>query len=226
MWDVASGRITRRLAGHEQRVNAVAYNRECSILLSASYDKTVRCWDLRSRSAAPVQVLADGADSVSSVATSAHQVLAGGIDGAVRTYDLRAGTLTTDTVGQPVTHVALSGDGNCILAASLDARLRLLDLASGEKLAEYGGHKNGAYKLACCFSFDDACVVSGSEDGAVHVWDLVEAKQRLRLPAHRAATVGLAYHPTKHELLTASHDGACHLGAAGRLASRIRLVYS
>ena len=166
MWDVASGRIKRRLAGHEQRVKAVAFNRECSILLSASYDKTVRCWDLRSRSAAPVQVLADGADSVSSVATSAHQVLAGGIDGAVRTYDLRAGTLTTDTVGQPVTHVALSGDGNCILAASLDARLRLLDLASGEKLAEYGGHKNGAYKLACCFSFDDACVVSGSEDGA------------------------------------------------------------
>ena len=213
VWDVASGRITRRLAGHEQRVNAVAYNRECSILLSASYDKTVRCWDLRSRSAAPVQVLADGADSVSSVATSAHQVLAGGIDGAVRTYDLRAGTLTTDTVGQPVTHVALSGDGNCILAASLDARLRLLDLASGEKLAEYGGHKNGSYKLACCFSFDDATVVSGSEDGAVHVWDLVEAKQRLRLPAHRAATVGLAYHPTKHELLTASHDGACHLWA-------------
>ena len=53
----------------------------------------------------------------------------------------------------------------------------------------------------------------GSEDGAVHVWDLVEAKQRLRLPAHRAAAVGLAYHPTKHELLTASHDGACHLWA-------------
>ena len=32
---------------------------------------------------------------------------------------------------------------------------------------------------------------------------------------YRAATVGLAYHPTKHELLTASHDGASQTCPAG-----------
>lgn len=127
VWDVASGLISRRLLAHEQRVNAVAFNDDCSILLSGSYDKTICCWDMRSRSAAPVQVLADCADSVSGVAVSSHYVYASSIDGRLRTYDLRQGTLTVDTIGHPVTHVAISHDENCLLAATLDSRLRLLD---------------------------------------------------------------------------------------------------
>ena len=127
VWDVSSGLISRRLCAHEQRVNAVAYNDDYSILLSASYDKMVCCWDMRSRNTAPVQTLTDSADSVSAVASSSHYMHASSIDGKVRTYDLRAGTLTADTIGQPVTHVALSHDQNCLLAGTLDSRLRLLD---------------------------------------------------------------------------------------------------
>lgn len=127
LWDVSSGIISRRLLAHEQRVNAVAFNEDCSILLSASYDKMVCCWDMRSRNAAPVQTLSGSADSVSSLAVSSHYIYASSIDGNVRTYDLRAGTLTADTIGQPVTHIAVSRDGNCLLAGSLDSKLRLLD---------------------------------------------------------------------------------------------------
>ena len=38
----------------------------------------------------------------------------------------------------------------------------------------YKGHKNSDYKLDSCLSHDDAHVVSGSEDGRVCFWDLVE----------------------------------------------------
>jgi WD40 repeat protein len=41
-------------------------------------------------------------------------------------------------------------------------------------LFSYKGHSNSEYKLDSCLSHDDACVVSGSEDGRVCFWDLVE----------------------------------------------------
>ena len=220
VWDVGSGLVSRRLMGHDQRVNAVAYaGVDCSVLLSASYDKTVRCWDCRSRSAKPIQVLSESADSVASVAASEHEVVAGSVDGCVRVYDLRTGRATSDTLAQPVTHVALSHDSNCVLAGCLDARLRLLDKSNGQLLNQYSGHANKAYKLTCCLSHDDALVLCGSEDGALHVWDLVDAKQLLRLPAHRGAVGSVCSHPSRHDVLTASHDGTAKLWRADAPAS-------
>ena len=214
LWDVTSGLVLRRLMGHEQRVNCVRFGPERATLVTASYDKTVRCWDLRSKNAAPIQVLTGAADSVSAIALTEHEIVAGSIDGTVTTFDLRRGKASRDSLGPPVGHVALSGDQNCLLCATLDSRLRLLDKASGTVLCEYGGHENRAFKLACCLSTDDARVLCGSERGDLHVWDLVEGRQLLRHRAHAGPLVSLACHPKANAILTASHDGTAKLWTA------------
>lgn len=215
VWDVTSGQVLRRLTGHEQRVNCVRYGPDCACLVSASYDKSVRCWDLRSRNAAPIQILDGAADSVSAVEVGEHEIIAGSIDGTVTTFDLRKGDALRDTLGPPVGHVTLSGDHNCLLCATLDSRLRLLDKSSGTVLCEYLGHQNGNFKLQCAFSLDDARVLCGSELGHLHVWDLVEGRSLLRHAAHAAPLTSLACHPkSPSELLTASHDGTVKLWSA------------
>ena len=90
----------------------------------------------------PVQVLDDAKDSVPSLDVSDHEILTGSVDGYVRCYDLRVGQLRTDCIGEPVTSVQLSHDGNCMLASSLDGTIRLLDKTSGELLSEFRGHRN------------------------------------------------------------------------------------
>ena len=57
----------------------------------------------------------------------------------MRRFDVRMGCMDVDQLGAPVTAMALSHDGNCVLASCLDARMRLLDKASGELLAQYSG---------------------------------------------------------------------------------------
>jgi mitogen-activated protein kinase organizer 1 len=209
VWDVPSGRVLRRLSGHSQRVNAVAYAGDsCSVLVSASYDTSARCWDLRSRSTAPIQVLGGSADSLTALAVSEHEVMTSSVDGVVRTYDLRAGAMISDTVGAAITNLALSRDGHCILTASLDARLRLLDKATGGLLNTYKGHAHTQFKLGMCLSHDDAFVLGGSEDGFLHVWDLVEATLIARLPAAHGAVTTVACDPRRLEVLTGGHDGS------------------
>lgn len=227
VWDVLSGRVLRRLAGHEHRVNAVCYNPDCTVLLSASYDRTVRCWDMRSHGGRPIQTITGSADSVSSLAVSAHEIVSGSIDGHVCVYDLRAGKVARDALGVPVGHVALSHDQQCVLAATLDSTLRLLDKASGQVLCEYAGHENTAFQVGACLSHDDSRVLGGSEDGALHVWGLVDAKPLGRVQCHRAPLVAVSSHPKGDALLTASHDGTCKMwrsgpeGSSGRASDRV-----
>ncbi len=72
--------------------------------------------------------------------------------------------------------IALSNDSNCLLASCLagTGRLTLLEKASGEVLNSYVGHTNSSYHVGSCFTNTDAHVVSGSEDGHIVFWDLVE----------------------------------------------------
>ena len=63
-------------------------------------------------------------DSVTSVVVHAHEIVAGSVDGTVRRFDLRMGRVYSDDLHNPVTSIAMSHDGQCVLAACLDSTLR------------------------------------------------------------------------------------------------------
>ena len=105
LWDVSTGAVVRRIAAHQGATNALAINTKTStVLATASYDQTVRLWDLRSQSRDPLQALTDFRDSVTSVqllggsdsSGSDYLLVAGCVDGRLRTYDLRKGLLHED----------------------------------------------------------------------------------------------------------------------------------
>ena len=61
-----------------QVINCVKANQpDFTVLVSGSYDATVRCWDTRSKSKEPIQILNDAKDSVPSVQISDHTILTG-----------------------------------------------------------------------------------------------------------------------------------------------------
>ena len=75
-------------------------------------------------------------------------------------------------------------------------------------LFRFKGHMNKDYKVDSCLSSSDAQVISGSEDGRICFWDLVEAKIVHTLEkAHQSVVYSISYHPTEICLLSASSDG-------------------
>ena len=74
--------------------------------------------------------------------------------------------------------------------------------------SRFTGHVNKDYKVDSCLSNTDAYVISGSEDGRVCFWGLVEGKMvHCMEKAHKSVVYSLSYHPSEVCLLTASSDG-------------------
>jgi mitogen-activated protein kinase organizer 1 len=234
--DLVSNQVKRRLGQHHHtgRINAVAattqYGGEAYV--TASYDATVAIWDGRSRDTKPLQVLKDAKDSVTSVyirqqtsGGGAHNssssvkdysnniaiIRTASVDGIVRTYDLRKGLLQCDNFGSPVMSMAHTKDGNCLAVSCLDGTIRLMELETGELLNTYNSHHTaGQYGLDVDVLADDATIITGSENGACALYDLVRANmvQVLDGPARRP-TCTVATHPKQSSVVVAaSYDNS------------------
>ena len=70
------------------------------MVVSGSYDATVRLWDCKSQITKPIQVLEEARDSVSSLHVLGHEIVTGSVDGTVRVYDLRMGMMFVDVIGR------------------------------------------------------------------------------------------------------------------------------
>uniref|UniRef100_A0A0B6ZG56 WD repeat domain-containing protein 83 n=1 Tax=Arion vulgaris TaxID=1028688 RepID=A0A0B6ZG56_9EUPU len=207
LFDVSTGKTVKKYRDHAGTVNCVCFNEESTVILSGSLDCSVKAWDIRSSKHKPVQVMNEAKDSITSVQVSDHEILTGSADSRIRRYDLRIGRLFSDSVGKAVSCVRFTRDGQCVLVSSTESSVKLLDKDTGEMLNEYSGHKNDSYKIDCCLNHKDTHVLSGSEDGCVYIWDLLEAKLVQKLDHETSRTVhSLSFHPREPVVLTACSD--------------------
>ena len=182
LWDVAANRTLRRWTGHTARVHAVRFGGSGdSVVASGGFDASVRLWDARSQAARPIQVLEEARDAVGALDLRGCEIAVGSFDGRVRLYDLRMGMVHVDVLGPAVTSVAQTADGSALLASTLDGTVRLLDKGNGRLLQKYEGHVNRDYRLRSALAFGDSVVLSGSEDGALFAWDLLQGTVLARI---------------------------------------------
>lgn len=206
LFDVQTGRSIRRWRGHAGSVFCVTFNEDASLVLSGGIDGTVAVWDVRNKGTRePVQILKEPTDAVTSVTCSDHEILVSSLDGHVRRYDIRVGKMFHDDTAAPATRACFTADGKCILTSCIGGVLHLIDKHSGECLQQFKGHKNAEFYLDIALGANDMRVFSGSEDGNVYIWDLIEANVVHKIQHNIIAPVhSLSHHPEKNYLLTAS----------------------
>lgn len=132
-----------------------------------------------------------------------YSIVSGSYDGRVRVYDLRNGVTNVDVMGNPVTSVRFSQDGNAILASSLDGWVRMIDRDDGKVLKGFGGGGNGhgesnpesrskaryqnkELRIRSIFAQRDGTVLSGSEasdvdgkgtmEASIFAWDVLSGE--------------------------------------------------
>mmetsp|Transcript_49 Transcript_49/g.169 ORF Transcript_49/g.169 Transcript_49/m.169 type:complete len:386 (+) Transcript_49:34-1191(+) len=205
-WDVTTAQVIRKFPGHDRKVNALAFGGPSQdVVLSASHDRSVRLWDLRARSRMPIQTLDDATDSVLCVVTAGDVIITGSTDGGLRQYDVRMGQLVVDHLLKPIGSICLSNGNECALVSTLDDTIRLIDRETGNELAIYKGHANQRFKVQSAFAPSGSCVVSGSEDKRVCMWELVDGKLLCELSEHAAPVLCTCFF--EDTLVTAAADG-------------------
>ncbi|CAI9281645.1 unnamed protein product [Lactuca saligna] len=76
-------------SSNEQLVNEVKFNEYSFVVVSAGYDRSLRAWDYRSHSTEPIRIIDTFLDNVMSICLTKIEIIAGSVDGIVRTFDIR-----------------------------------------------------------------------------------------------------------------------------------------
>ncbi len=212
-------RTTRSIcSGHTSRVTALAWSPRSTHIATASYDKTLRVWDI-SRGFSIITYRGHW-DRVQAVAWSPDgtRIASAGDDSTVQVWDAATGRQVLIYRGHSiaVTAVAWSPDGRRIASASEDKSVQVWDTSNGGLVFGYRGHTKKV--LALAWSPDSRRIASGGEDKSVQVWSPIKDKSSffgtLRLAprgqfsykGHAGRVNGLIWSPNGQRIASVSSD--------------------
>ena len=219
VWDAATGRQAVALQGHTHTVDSVKFLPDGQRLLSASWDGTIRLWDLgtggeaqryniphEAGSAPPrvymIELLPDG-----------QQFVSGSQDGVIRLWDIASGEILREYHGHSaqVNGVHISGDGKLMASASGgwdsngdDSTARLWNVETGELLQTFEGF--GHFVNYARISPDNSYIISTSWDDSVRMWDIESGEEVRQFVGHTGNTFGIAITSDSATLFTTSSD--------------------
>ena len=182
LYDTSDWRLTATLGGHLDVVASVSFRHDGKQLASASFDKTVRIWDLETKQ--PVLTYTGHSDFVYGVAfgPKGDWFATASKDRSSRMVDAKTGKsiFTFSGTDQDVLCVAVRPDGEQVVTSGFDGGLSWWDTKTGERVRRGGGHNVATNEIVFTPAGDIA--VSAGGDRTVRVWDAKTGVQAKSLP--------------------------------------------
>ena len=162
---------------HTSRAYSVAFSRNGTVLASASWDGTIKLWDMKS--GRELRTLAGHSWGVYRAVFSpdGKQLASASRDATVKIWDTATGSNTRTLVAESfaVKSVAWSPDGRLLASGGNDGVVKLWDAASLKELrALKHAWRNGSSGLVNCvlFSPDGKTLAARNWDGTVSLWEV------------------------------------------------------
>ncbi len=195
-------RERNQLTGHESGLTSVSFSPKGDKIATASYDGTVRLWDLSGREIGKIR---GHGGTVWSVAFSpkGDRIATGSADKTARLWDLSGKELAKFQHQASVGSVSFSPDGKLLATACDDRKARLWEI-SGKLRREFQGHRDKV--IGVNFSPKGDKIATASADGTARLWDL-SGKQQAVFIGHQGWVWGVSFSPDGKRLATASTDG-------------------
>ncbi|XP_036975594.1 autophagy-related protein 16-1 isoform X9 [Acanthopagrus latus] len=197
IWTVDDYRLRHTLTGHSGKVLSARFLLDNARIVSGSYDRTLKLWDLRSKVC--MKTVFAGS-SCNDIVCTEQCVMSGHFDKKVRFWDIRAESIVRELelLGR-VTSLDLNHDRTELLTCSRDDLVKIIDLRSNAVRQTFSaqGFKCGADWTRVTFSPDGSYVAGGSADGALYVWNVLTGKVDRTLDRnHNSAINSVSWSPS------------------------------
>ncbi|ETO33724.1 G-protein beta WD-40 repeats containing protein [Reticulomyxa filosa] len=207
------------LQGHDIAVSSVRFSADGRKIVSASYDRTVRIWDVSSGK--QLQIFRGHTSAVFTARFSPdeHTVASCSKDGTIRLWDVNTGTeiIKIEKKFGPIWDIDFSPDGRYIVSGFRDKTIRLWDIHSGIEINRLLGHSAGV--LSTQFSSDGKMILSSSIDKIINLWNVesvriwnIETGIELKILKEYLNTVNdIQYFPDCQTIVSCSRDRTVRL---------------
>lgn len=201
----------RYYPGHTKKVTSLCMSPTDDSFMSASLDKSIRIWDLRSPNCQGVMNVV-GSRPVVNFDPEGLIFAVGFSSQIVKLYDLKSfdkGPFNTFKLPQDKdcdwTGLKFSPDGKIILISTNGSVIHLIDSYQGTPLQTFTGHVNNkGLPLEASFSPDSQFVFTGSTDAKIHVWNAENGKKTTELVSAHTGPIQCVQFNPKYMMLSSA----------------------
>ena len=196
--------LVHTLEGHTRLVDGVALTPDARRIVSASWDKTIKVWDMNTGELFRTLEGHEGEVAKVAVSPDGHLIVSASWDATVRVWALASGELLRTLQGHTdiVADVAVTpmGGASC---PRRDRTVNVWDLETGALLRTLQSHRDKVTSVAV--TSDGRWIVSASLDTTLMVWDLDTGAAIRALEGHTSKVNAVTAGPERRAV-SASRD--------------------
>ena len=159
IWNVQTGQLLDRLAGHEGPISSISFSPDGSVLVSGSWDNTVRIWSIFSRTQTSEPLFLQANVLAVAFRPDSKQLAVSTLDGQLTFWSINTGLQTQGISGRQdisggrrvtdrrtaaniagtksFNSITYAADGSCVLAAGNSKYICLYEVGSGTLVKKF-----------------------------------------------------------------------------------------
>ncbi len=226
LWDINSGQLLRVFSGREKEgpqiilyekghnniISSCCFSPDNKKLISSSWDKTIRMWDIKTGKLLKVYKGHTNNVNRCSFDLQGKQVATCSDDKTVKIWEASPRpnplTLSGHLQGE-IFHCSLNQDETKLASSGSDMSIKIWNLSNGECEKTLVGHF-GAVR-ACYFLNQDQEILSASYDGKMKLWDIKSGRTIRTYSGHKGRIETCAISPDKKYACSGGKDNTLRI---------------
>lgn len=208
-------------SGHEEQVTSLSFSPDGDMLASASQDKTVKIWSLKTGEL--LRTIDANLNFEQSIEFSPDgKAIASGSDGEVRVWSASEGVLEMKLGSdlKTIRKITFSPDGKYIAAAYGFYAVEIWDAKTGNTVSKIKSQSLSDHQISdIAFSRDGQIIASTGSDNEVRLWSALDGEYIGALSGHNNWVLNVAFCDDGKRLASEDADGTIKLWSvpSGRL---------